>query len=1707
MKDLLMTLNSYFTCVPKLFVAMVCVFGCLRPYAQEVTETRWYFGNSIENLIFDPNGRDAYLETTQAMPFGRAGSVTITDQFTGNLLFYTDGTQVFDASHTLVPNGTGLIGDPAINVPVVTAPLSNNPGQYYLFNNPGSNAPNEIQFSIVDMNQKGNGSSQFPLGDVIGSPNQATGLNDPSEAMLIISQGNGIIFWLLSQNRNTFEISVTEITNGAMGATNTYDFTNGTTPSFEASHFSFNPDSAWLVMSPKTANRNTWLMSFNPDTGVPVFDHQLSSTGFNDGAGESIYDLEWSNDGSKLYFSRFGGSGNVANLYQIDFNDSSEIVHQVLPSSINRSYGLKRGIDGRIYHLYQETATSQFSLGRINRPDSTVDAVNYQMVVFDADFNSQQFSEFTPPYSFTFDTLNFHYIDSCLDNVTKFFPIVEPVPYNLTWDFGDGGESNEFIPNYTYAAEGGYMVSLTAEIAGIIQTITQPVEILLNDLEVDLGNDTTICVDEMLPLDAGTGASWIWSTGETTQAIEIDTAGTYWVEVTSTTGCTDFDAIVVTEYGVSNQVANQWYFGEQAGIEFTGGALAILDANNMVASEGCATISDINGDLLFYTNGATVWNREHDVMMNGDTIGGDQTATQSAMILPFSGDETMFYIFTTESVYGDEAYALRYSVVDMKKDVAKGEVVVKNIKLMENSTERVTASGFTGNDFLLAHEFGNNTFRAYRTSAQGLSGAFFSPIGEIHQFTQALNATGYMQFSPNLAQIAVNISGTNEVEILDFSDGEVSNPRLIDTGEPSLYGMEFSASGTKLYLTTSEANSKLIQYDLDSLHSMNPATDISATKFESYAQGPNYGALQTGPDGIIYMAVDNSGTIGTITSGNADDAGAGFNPSGFDLQGRTSRLGLPNFAQIQSSPEQSPSMTVTVGCAGQESAFTGVGRDASIENYLWIFGDGQSSPDQNTMHTYANPGTYTVQLELSNRCDVDTVFTQIIEIFTIPESPMVPPDTALCGTPIVLSAWEVDSPDFSYYWSTGDTTREITVSTPSIIHVAITNDVTGCSSDTLQVFIADSRPTLDLGIDLSLCQSDPAIILDSQIPNATYSWTVDGVMSGSNRTLDVTTASAGTFEYTVAVTNSFGCIGRDTLQATVLEQPNVTVAGNTTTSCTMNDGSVDITFNSAGSFTYQATGPVPFGPLHFDGPGGPVTVPSLTSGGYSLVVTNIVSGCSSIEEVLIDDVGADLTVTPTDACTGNGQLVLGNTPANFNFTIKYEDGSTVASGSTMNTFTNLDTGTYFVTVEDLGGLECVETGSARIQLFHPFPMFTFDAIQEICGTQGDISVTDGGGASYTWSGPGITGSDMGQAITVDQPGIYTVTGDGPAVCPLEETIEVVFNTDPAVAVEVNGDPCEGQVTLIARVSNGSGSYAFSWNDGSQAQQNTIATSGSYTVTVVDQLTSCTTNSAPVDVTLEQTFEVALSIEPDCDNNANVFLIATTNFTDTAIIYEWTNGDGQILPDADSILAVTLSDRYTVTATNALGTCMATDVIDVAVVPINPENLILPQRVTYCSAEPTNPQVDLDPGIWNTYEWRLLPDQPIISTDQVLTVSLEGTYEVTIFNGFTCTAYVVEVAEDCRPAIHAPNAFSPNGNGTNEEFFVFPNDYVDSFEIFIYSRWGELVFYSDIQDFRWDGIYRGSLLPVGTYAFLLKISSSLEPELGTIEQYGSVTLIR
>ena len=145
--------------------------------------------------------------------------------------------------------------------------------------------------------------------------------------------------------------------------------------------------------------------------------------------------------------------------------------------------------------------------------------------------------------------------------------------------------------------------------------------------------------------------------------------------------------------------------------------------------------------------------------------------------------------------------------------------------------------------------------------------------------------------------------------------------------------------------------------------------------------------------------------------------------------------------------------------------------------------------------------------------------------------------------------------------------------------------------------------------------------------------------------------------------------------------------------------------------------------------------------------------------------------------------------------------------------------------------------------------------------------------------------------------------------------------------------------------------------------------------------------------------------------------------------------------------------------------------------------------------------------FETYEWTR-DGVPFPTAGQTLTIPGIGLFEVTMTTATGCVRVdQVRIIESCDPKIVAPNAFAPNSNPPNNVFSVVPNDFVDNFEIFIYSRWGELIFQSTTLEFQWNGVFNGETVPLGTYPYIIRFTSRFEPERGTFEQSGAITVVR
>lgn len=371
----------------------------------------------------------------------------------------------------------------------------------------------------------------------------------------------------------------------------------------------------------------------------------------------------------------------------------------------------------------------------------------------------------------------------------------------------------------------------------------------------------------------------------------------------------------LSSFSYSQKYGHMWHFGDNAGIDFKGCEASAITNSAINGFEGCAAISDTNGDLLFYTNSDLVWNKQNSVMANGNLISSSGTLSQ-VLIIPKPGTTSLFYIITTKIQAGG-GLTMQYHVVDMQLNMGLGEVISKNNVITTwNITEQVAATwNANGTDiWIMTHEYGTNNFLAFAVTSAGISLApVVSSIGPAHlACTSNFNARGEIKFSPDGRKIAFNANGVgtnNQTNILTVSDfdnstGIVSN--LINlpysNGE---FGLSFSPDNSKLYGTTWKAFAfgvnqfnYLYQFDLSS---GNPTTIInSKTIIDSIPASNAYGSIKIGPDGRVYVARMNWGYVGVIYSPNLAGIGCGYVSDGFYLGGKTCKYGLNNYIEYQS---------------------------------------------------------------------------------------------------------------------------------------------------------------------------------------------------------------------------------------------------------------------------------------------------------------------------------------------------------------------------------------------------------------------------------------------------------------------------------------------------------------------------------------------------------------------------------------------------------------------------------------------------------------------------------------------------------------------------------------------------------------------------------------------------------------------------------------
>ncbi len=389
--------------------------------------------------------------------------------------------------------------------------------------------------------------------------------------------------------------------------------------------------------------------------------------------------------------------------------------------------------------------------------------------------------------------------------------------------------------------------------------------------------------------------------------------------------------IFISSNTFAQKEADFWYFGRNAGVQFTATGPVALENGALSTDEGCSVISTKEGKLLFYTDGITVWNASHKIMSNGGGLKGDPSSTQSGVAIPRPKHPGEYYLFTVAAT-AQEA-GICYSLVDTRMNGGLGEVKQseKNISLETPVTEKLTAVAHrNGTDiWVICHGWKNNDFLAYLVTETGVNRtAVISKTGMIHE-GGSLNTQGYMKSNPDGSNLAVALEEVDVVEMFDFdnSTGMVSNPISVKMKAKSYaYGVEFSPDGSLLYATAA-GTGEIYQFNLQA----GSPEKIQASQL-LIGQSPNkewIGALQIAADGKIYFPIYNTSFLGTIEHPNVLGAGCDMKVNVIDLKGKICTLGLPTFTQSFFENTKTEAVTYFTGTAkkGQKLVLKNVNFD------------------------------------------------------------------------------------------------------------------------------------------------------------------------------------------------------------------------------------------------------------------------------------------------------------------------------------------------------------------------------------------------------------------------------------------------------------------------------------------------------------------------------------------------------------------------------------------------------------------------------------------------------------------------------------------------------------------------------------------------------------------------------------------------------------
>jgi len=666
----------------------------------------------------------------------------------------------------------------------------------------------------------------------------------------------------------------------------------------------------------------------------------------------------------------------------------------------------------------------------------------------------------------------------------------------------------------------------------------------------------------------------------------------------------------------------------------------------------------------------------------------------------------------------------------------------------------------------------------------------------------------------------------------------------------------------------------------------------------------------------------------------------------------------------------------------------------SFAAYLWSNGETTA-----TIST-GLPGDYSLLITDANGCsDSDTVTVQLLTELT----PSVSGDLSFCeGNNSLLDAGTGYA---TYLWSDGSDASQLTVSSSGIYSVTV-SDADGCMGETSVTVVENPLPVPNISGAATFCAGSSATL--SATPGfVTYQWT-DGsdtetiaVASGGNYQLTVTdgngcqntasfaiqeiplptpsisgipgfcpgasatlTANAGyqnylwntgqgtatisaatTDNFSVTVTDAFGCTGNTSIQVAEYATTTPVISG-VLDFCP----GIGTSLNASGNFVnYSWTGGAQS-----------QTLPVSQAGVYGVTATDA-NGCQTTAAVT----ATEFTVTPP-GITGIDEFCTGSTT-----TVSAQLGYASyqwSNGTSGNQLTVSNGGPYTVTATDVNG--CLSNASITITQ-NPLPVAAISGDLDYC--TGNSTTLDAGAsfAAYQWTGGAAT-----QTLTVNTPGTYNVTVTNAFGCQSSTAVNVIQNPLPQPQILGTAAFCDGNTSTL---SSNAAFANYLWSNGASGSAITVSASGNYGLTVTDN-NGCV-NAANLVVTEHPLPQFTIVGDLDfCDG-----LSSTLSVSNAYPTYLWSNQSSAVS------LPVNSSGNYSVTVTDLNG-CQNSNTVAVVEYPL--PTVAITGTLFFCEGSSTT--LNAPPGL-ATYSWNNNPGAANI------TVTTPGQYTVIGTDANGCSA--------------------------------------------------------------------------------------------------------